>query len=171
MNSSIREKRFSWIFSLVACPESPTFELTGGHHQGGEYSAIAIANGMFYPALAGQGSHTITYSYTDLNGCTNSATAFIAVTSCAGIEDNKINDFQIYPNPAKDEINLSFANNGKVRVKIYNVLGICLFEKEYQAAQAFYQTIALSGFAGGLCFISIVTDEKTYTKKLKIEGR
>jgi len=155
----------------TVCVESQAFELSGGYPAGGEYSAPAIANGMFHPGLAGVGSHTITYSYTDLNGCENSATTPIIVTSCAGIEDKEIDDFQIYPNPAKDEISLGLNYSGKVSVKIYNVLGISIFENEYQPAQKFRQTISLSGFSGGLYVISIHTDQKTCIKKLKIVGR
>jgi hypothetical protein len=36
---------------------------------------------MFNPAAAGVGTHTITYTFTDVNGCTNSATASIKVNA------------------------------------------------------------------------------------------
>ena len=46
--------------ALVAFPEGGTFSGTG------------VADNMFYPAVAGLGTWTINYSYTDANGCTNS---------------------------------------------------------------------------------------------------
>ncbi|MGH1437752.1 MAG: beta strand repeat-containing protein, partial [Lewinella sp.] len=54
--------------------------LGGGTPTGGTYSGAGVtddANGMTYsfdPASAGVGTHTLTYTFTDGNGCTNSAT-------------------------------------------------------------------------------------------------
>ena len=52
--------------------------LGGGTPTGGVYSGMGVtddSNGMTYsfdPASAGVGTHTITYTFTDVNGCTNS---------------------------------------------------------------------------------------------------
>jgi hypothetical protein len=57
----------------------------GGTPSGGVYSGAGVsddANGMTYsfdPATAGAGTHTITYDYTDVNGCTNSASDDVEV--------------------------------------------------------------------------------------------
>ncbi|MEQ9298489.1 MAG: hypothetical protein RIF33_08000, partial [Cyclobacteriaceae bacterium] len=59
--------------------------LGGGVSTGGVYSGAGVTdggNGMTYsfdPASAGVGTHTITYSFTDTNGCTNTATDDIEV--------------------------------------------------------------------------------------------
>ena len=37
----------------------------------GYFSGPGISGNTFFPSLAGIGSHTITYTYTDINGCTN----------------------------------------------------------------------------------------------------
>ena len=57
----------------------PAFALTGGLPGGGVYSGNGVAAGMFDPAAAGTGWHTIAYTFTDINGCTNTATAQIYV--------------------------------------------------------------------------------------------
>ncbi|MBK7338439.1 MAG: HYR domain-containing protein [Saprospirales bacterium] len=46
---------------------------------GGTYSGPGVNAGMFNPATAGIGAHTITYTYTDGNNCTNSCTFTITV--------------------------------------------------------------------------------------------
>lgn len=46
---------------------------------GGDYSGPGVSNGMFDPNGAGQGVHTITYIYTDQNGCSNTASIDIEV--------------------------------------------------------------------------------------------
>ena len=59
---------------------SPIFRLTGGVPSGGVYSGPGITNGWFDPALAGSGTHEITYTYTDNNtGCINDAISNITV--------------------------------------------------------------------------------------------
>ncbi|WP_242927785.1 T9SS type A sorting domain-containing protein [Pontibacter vulgaris] len=50
-----------------------------GSPNGGIYQGNGIQNGVFYPEVAGVGTHTIVYSYTDANGCSNTASATIVV--------------------------------------------------------------------------------------------
>jgi photosystem II stability/assembly factor-like uncharacterized protein len=58
----------------------PPFALSGGNPGGGTYSGPGVSAGTFNPAVAGAGTHTITYTYTDGNGCTGSCTFTIAVS-------------------------------------------------------------------------------------------
>ncbi|HOI00956.1 MAG TPA: choice-of-anchor J domain-containing protein, partial [Bacteroidales bacterium] len=61
------------------CVSASPFVLTGGSPAGGIYSGPGVSSGMFIPAIAGAGLKTLTYTYTDLLGCTNSATQTIMV--------------------------------------------------------------------------------------------
>jgi uncharacterized protein (TIGR02145 family) len=54
------------------CIDVPPFALTGGSPAGGNYSGPGVSGGIFTPSAAGAGTHTIAYTYTDANGCTNS---------------------------------------------------------------------------------------------------
>ena len=45
----------------------------------GTYSGDGVVGNKFYPNVAGTGSHTLTYTYTDGNGCVNTATTSITV--------------------------------------------------------------------------------------------
>jgi hypothetical protein len=58
------------------CIDAVAFALTGGSPVGGTYSGAGVSGGNFDPATAGAGTHTITYSYTDGNGCTNTPCTF-----------------------------------------------------------------------------------------------
>jgi parallel beta-helix repeat protein len=53
--------------------------LTGGLPSGGDYSGNGVVAGEFDPALAGAGTHVITYMYPDINGCFGSADTIIEV--------------------------------------------------------------------------------------------
>ncbi|MGE0077760.1 MAG: T9SS type A sorting domain-containing protein [Bacteroidales bacterium] len=55
------------------CEGSAAIALTGGSPALGTYSGTGVSGGDFDPVVAGVGTHSITYTYTDGNGCTNSA--------------------------------------------------------------------------------------------------
>jgi hypothetical protein len=68
------------LSSLAAvCAGAPTFALTGGSPSGGTYTGTGVSSGNFDPSTAGAGTHTITYTYTDGNTCTNTANQTITV--------------------------------------------------------------------------------------------
>ncbi|XOV67912.1 MAG: M43 family zinc metalloprotease [Fluviicola sp.] len=86
------------------CDYTPSFTLSGGTPSGGTYSGPGVAGGDFDPATAGLGTHTITYEYTDGNGCTNTATQDIIVDACLSVNDLTQPGLLIYPNPTNNEI-------------------------------------------------------------------
>ena len=67
--------------NVTVCEESTPISLTGGSPSGGTYSGTGVANGIFDPAVAGSGTHQITYSYTDGNNQTSSCNFQIEVIS------------------------------------------------------------------------------------------
>ncbi|MCS7035464.1 MAG: HYR domain-containing protein, partial [Saprospiraceae bacterium] len=65
--------------NTTVCQDDAPFALTGGSPSGGTYSGPGVSGGTFDPSAAGVGTHTITYTYTDVNGCTSSCTFTITV--------------------------------------------------------------------------------------------
>ncbi|WP_299702039.1 kelch repeat-containing protein [uncultured Pontibacter sp.] len=63
------------------CSSAAAIALTGGSPAGGVYSGTGVKDDFFNPALSGVGVFEITYTYTDPNGCTASATAAIEVVA------------------------------------------------------------------------------------------
>lgn len=63
------------------CEGSPSLTLSGGSPIGGVYSGVGVSNGAFDPVVSGAGIHTLTYTYTSTNGCSDSATAVIQVNA------------------------------------------------------------------------------------------
>ncbi|MGC9344225.1 MAG: HYR domain-containing protein, partial [Bacteroidales bacterium] len=69
-------------FSAITevCEDALPFDLTQGTPVGGTYSGPGITSTPeFDPVVAGSGTHTLTYSYTDVNGCTDSTIQTITV--------------------------------------------------------------------------------------------
>ena len=71
----------------VTCPENssicmnaPAFALSGGNPMGGTYMGTGVSNGMFDPAVAGVGIHTIQYSYSD-GDCSSTCSFQVTVTA------------------------------------------------------------------------------------------
>jgi len=53
--------------------------LSGGLPAGGQYSGTGVSDNIFYPLVAGPGTHVLTYTFVNLNGCSGSATTTIVV--------------------------------------------------------------------------------------------
>lgn len=109
----------------AVCLDDGTFPLVGGSPVGGTWSGNGVSAGSFTAMTAGAGSQLITYTYTDTNGCVNSATDIILVNYCVGIVENQLQSGMIaFPNPATDNIsvkwNSDFAMN---RIEIVDVTG------------------------------------------------
>jgi len=64
---------------IEECISSTTLTLSNGTPSGGSYSGTAVSGTNFDASVAGLGTHTITYTYTDGNGCINTATDEIEV--------------------------------------------------------------------------------------------
>lgn len=101
-----------------------------GSPAGGTFAGPGVTGNTFDPIVAGLGSHNISYTFVDGNGCYNTDDQFILVLGCSGIEKltNEINVI-VYPNPVEDYLNIKsersinkislYDISGKV-IKIYN---------------------------------------------------
>lgn len=56
-----------------------------GSPPGGTFSGAGIAGNTFDPAVAGVGTHVITYEYTDTNACVNTTTQSVTVQALPGV--------------------------------------------------------------------------------------
>ncbi len=134
------------------------FTLTGGLPVGGTYSGTGVSEGMFYPGVAGMGTHTITYTYTDGNACENAIQQTITVDDINGV--NIINagiKIDMYPNPNNGilylDINSFEAND--LTVTVLNEVGISVFNSKIHVDKKSLNQIDLSQLASGIYFISI----------------
>ncbi len=61
------------------CQNTGPITLSGGSPSGGIYSGLGVGNGIFYSGIAGPGQHTITYTYSNIYNCSNTAAQTITV--------------------------------------------------------------------------------------------
>ena len=110
-------------FSAV-CLDDANVTLSSGSPAGGTYSGPGVTGNSLDPTIAGVGTHTIVYSYTDSSGCSSSDSSTIVVNACVGISEIFAGSVVVAPNPAVDVLNLSWdANTAVTTIRIMDVTG------------------------------------------------
>lgn len=143
-------------FSSV-CVNSPKFSLTGGSPAGGTYSGPGVVSNQFDPATAGLGTFTITYSFTDVNGCSAQTQQSITV-GCASIEDLNKNNFTIYPNPNDGTFTIAGIKNPIQSVKVFDMSGKLVKEMKIENNQN-QVDVNIQHCADGIYSVEISSDE------------
>lgn len=135
------------------CVDDADLALTGGNPVSGSWSGTGVTGSSFDPAAAGAGTTTITYLYTDANGCDGSATDNIVVSLCTGITEQGITVFSMYPNPASAYFTFVTAEKGVM--EIMDVNGQVVKTEKIISNK---QEINLAGFATGTYVVRFVTE-------------
>lgn len=142
-----------------------------GSPVGGTWSGSGVVGNQFSGALAGAGTHVLTYSYTDSSGCSADDTLSITVDVCTGIESNYGVQFNVHPNPAGSTCNVTFATSqDKVRFEISDALGRVVFTQN-ESSIATGATVALNveGLAAGTYMLNVISDNASSVTTLVIE--
>ena len=159
-------------FSPIS-PSAPALTLTGGLPMGGTYSGPGVSAGVFNPAVAGLGTHTIKYSYADSNSCASFAEQTIEVTDAVGVQlSSKIIDFTVTPNPSKGDVNLVFkgSTTNKLSIQVIDQLGRVVKTISFDNANStFEKQIDLSSLKSGIYYIKADFGDATDSRKLVIE--
>ena len=87
--NSLPTVTFSSLNSV--CANASSFTLSGGSPNGGTYSGTGVSGNIFNPSVSGAGTFTITYIYSDGNGCSNSATQNIVVNPLPNVSISGLN--------------------------------------------------------------------------------
>ncbi|MCB9257285.1 MAG: right-handed parallel beta-helix repeat-containing protein [Chitinophagales bacterium] len=104
---------------------------------GGVLSGAGVSGTSFDPAIAGVGSHLLSYTFTDQNGCSATASLNVDVVVCTGIDDLEgIETVSIFPNPYLSTINILFndAKAGELNVKLFDLTGRILLAESFNTA-------------------------------------
>jgi hypothetical protein len=151
------EPTLLFVDSDQACVTDGPIGMTG-FPEGGIYLGIGVSGNLFYPEIAGPGNHTISYIFTDENGCANRADQTIFVDDCNGIHEIENTSVSIYPNPTLSQLYFTFNNWEAERYIIYDATG-----KEILSAQIARETssIDVNSLASGLYTIVFVKEHET----------
>ncbi len=117
------------------------------------FNASAIMNGLGL-------FNTITYTYTDANGCVNSSAEDIFLfDATVGIKDLKELGIEIFPNPTSGIIN--FKGNAIDRIEVIDVNG-----KSLQIETTATNTLDISDFPSGIYFLKINVEDQIVTARM-----
>lgn len=144
------------------CIYHNAFTLTGGAPAGGTYSGTGVTAGSFNPATAGLGTKTITYSYTDANNCSNTATNTILVDECLGLEDNALSVVSVYPNPTDGKLILSGLSE-EISFKLISVSGQVVSNGKVSNTA---DTIDLTAFENGTYLLQLTQGQAIQTIRI-----
>ncbi len=152
---------------------------------GGTFDGPGVTFAAFNPQIAGPGNHTITYTYDDGTGCIGTATDNILVVNISynfvnyqlGVISPKFVDdiesldqsLDVYPNPASDQIQISFDNpeQGAVQFEIYDMNGNLIQQRLIDQKESFIQISEnISDLRKGIYLISIGNGKDRIQRKL-----
>ncbi|MCU0434062.1 MAG: T9SS type A sorting domain-containing protein [Bacteroidia bacterium] len=107
------------------CTNQPSpSTLSGGSPAGGVWSGPGVSGNLFTPSVAGPGFHSVVYTYTDTNSCSNSASEVVYVDICNDVTEIQNNIFSAYPNPATQLVTINLGSENQVTmIELYDMTG------------------------------------------------
>lgn len=157
----------------TVCQELGSVTLSGGTPAGGTYSGPGVSGTNFDPTVAGLGTHTITYTFTDANGCTNSNTDTWFVEICTGIDDAQPSfGMNLFPNPNNGQFTLSLDGLGgdDLHITVFSAEGKAVWVKDQDhAAGEFSTDIDLSHVSRGVYLVKVQAGDKVQMNRVVTE--
>lgn len=150
----------------VLCNTTGTVVLTGTP-LGGTFMGAGISGNTFSPQSAGTGSFVVSYSYTASNACSGIAHTNIIVANCTGMEEaGNALTFDVYPNPAGDDIHVRFPDTEPRSISLYSMSGELVYSEKVQAMR---HTLRVSGLSRGLYILKVNGTEGQSSKKILLQ--
>jgi len=143
----------------------------------GETATITIGGATNYTTNPGGATGTLvtvspsittTYTITGNNGtsCAGTKTLTLIVNICTAFgELQTLGDLQVYPNPAHDQLQISFGTNFTGEIEITNILGQIIDRSSIE--NSMNETISVNEMAKGIYMIKI-SDRNENTRIIKI---
>ncbi len=150
------------------CSSSSAVTLPNGSPLGGVYSGTGVNGGTFDPNTAGLGTHSVIYTYTDVNSCINSDSTFITVEQCVGIDDLK-NDLGIliYPNPNTGlfTIEKPMELDKEVNISLLDASSRVIIDKLIPKGQQKIE-MDITSYSKGVYYLQLTIGDKVYVKQI-----
>ena len=142
------------------CKGDYDFTLSGGKPLGGVYFIDGKEAVDFIPENTGQ--YEILYQYTDSHGCAGSAYGYLAVVDCTTSIDHSSEKIRIYPNPARDILNIEVPF--KASAVLINSNGINIKHFKLNAG---VNTVDISQLRDGVYFLTLIGADQHWNTKFQ----
>jgi PKD repeat protein len=104
---------------------------------GGIFSGDGVAGDQFDPSAAGVGQHTIYYTFTDANNCSNKDSVVVNVSTVSATSlAEVISHIQVFPNPNHGDfwLEIVLSSNRTLNFGLMNALGQTLVNRQEKLA-------------------------------------
>ncbi|MFI5171304.1 MAG: T9SS type A sorting domain-containing protein [Chitinophagales bacterium] len=158
------------LTDTTICSDAAPVILTGGSPAGGIYSGDGITDGVFDAAAAGLGVHEITYTFTDVNGCSGEAVQLVEVTICQVVENLSAESLiSVYPNPAINNITIKISEAIKISsIEIRDITGKRIKLETMNAFTGDEINYSLGQIPAGNYIVCLLGDNKLITLPLVV---
>jgi hypothetical protein len=130
-----------------------------GSPASGTWSGTGVSGTSFNPMTAGVGTQTAVYTFTDANGCTDTANAMIVVSACVGVNEGNLleSGVSVYPNPTSGAFTLTVNSNvGDMQIEIVDIEGRIVYSSTEKNVQTgFSKSISLVGYPNGIYQVNL----------------
>ncbi len=152
------------------CLQWSPLEMSGGNPEGGSYSGPGVLEGWFYADMAGSGTHTLIYQFSDINGCANSAEQTVIVSDCSGIDDPKSGVLKLSPNPGNGifMIGLEAAMESDYLLEVFNSRGSLILSEVMDFKGSPSYKIDLTAQQEGIYFVFCSGQKMSHYNKIII---
>ncbi len=147
-----------------------------GTPAGGTFSGTGINGNTFDPAVAGVGGpYTITYNYTDVNGCSASSTFDVTVVEDGSIDVNNIDGISrvnIFPNPSNGEFGVMMhaIDTRKIDMVVTDATGRKVFaESNLSVNGTSAKKVNLKNAAKGVYQLTITCDKQSNNYQIVVK--
>ena len=119
---------------------------------------------------ASPGTYNACLTMTNINtGCTDTYCDLVMVTFTGIIEDRSKFTVNIYPNPSHGQftLELNLPEKTQLHIKLYSFTGQLIHSKQIgNVSVSFTEQLDLSGYARGIYYIQVVTENAVVTRKV-----
>ena len=139
---------------------------------GGVFIGPGVMGSTFSPAVAGEGTHSISYTYLDGDNCVNTASLCTSVSLGMGLEPggNAPGGVRVFPNPNRGQFTVELELAGLVGLQVFDARGALVHSEVFTASGSRTQrTLDLSAFAKGSYTLLVEHDGQRVSQTVVVE--
>ncbi len=153
----------------IICLTAPVSAMTYASPAGGNYAGSGVIANLFFPQMAGLGTHPYTYSITNSLGCTGTGTGNVIVDNCNSIDEVSIDFVKLFPNPTTGTFYVTSDIFEFNQLFIYNNAGKLVYSEKFENTTN--RTVDEANIADGIYHVLIKNeDEITYRFPIAIQN-
>lgn len=131
---------------------------------GAVFAGTGVSGSQFDPAAAGVGSHLITASYTDGNGCEGTTQLTLIVESCLSLDQLASSGISLQPNPNNGEFHVSGLEGGTI-LEVLDLNGKLIYSATVESAD---HLVELRNAEAGFYYLKTTKNGNTIQKKIAV---